>query len=147
MTTLPSTPLTLCKQQFGFEVIMGFGFGTGLTTLLIMIPVIVGEEHKSVMIGAITQIRVLGGTIGLAVLAQILNNHVSHRLSDIIDPSILHEVLNSASTIDQLSPTQQYAVREAFAEGYTLLMKVLSGFSGLVLIIALFMWDGEPKKL
>lgn len=126
---------------------MGFGFGAVLTTLLIMIPVIVEVEHKSVMIGAITHIRVLGGTIGLAVLAQILNDPVSHRLSGIKDSGILHEILNSASRINQLSPTQQHAIREAFAEGYTLLMKVLSGFSGLVLVIALFTWERELKKL
>lgn len=65
MTTLPSTPLELYRQQFGFEVIMGFGFGIGLSTLLTMIPVIVEEEHRSFMIRAITQIGAPGGQLNL----------------------------------------------------------------------------------
>lgn len=66
---------------------MGIGFGMGLTTLLTFARAVVEEKHMgkfrpnrrishshsftksipAVMMGAITQIRVLGGTISLAI--------------------------------------------------------------------------------
>jgi hypothetical protein len=74
-------------SQYGFEVIMGIGFGMGLTTLLTFARSVVEEKHMgkfqpngrinynrcfikyipAVTMGAITQIRVLGGTISLAI--------------------------------------------------------------------------------
>ena len=89
MISLPSTPLQLQKQQFGFKTVMGIGFGIGLTTLLVMIQAFIDEQHKVIMIGAITQIRVLGGTIELALLSQILNKYVVVQLAEIVPPSIV----------------------------------------------------------
>ncbi|WPH03891.1 Hypothetical protein R9X50_00677400 [Acrodontium crateriforme] len=147
MTSLPSTPLELQKQQFGFEVIMGLGFGLGLTTLLVMVPIVVEEKDKAVMTGAVTQVRVLGGTIGLAILSQVLNRDVERQLNTIVPPAVVQEIYQSVSTINRLNPAQQYAVRVVFADGYTLLMKVLAGFSGLVLFIAFMLWEKQPRKL
>ena len=82
------------KAMYGYEVLMGFGFGMGLVSLLIYAPLVVDREDLgkvpgvispspsldnyvrkltsgrfpvAVTMGAITQIRVLGGTIGLAI--------------------------------------------------------------------------------
>ncbi|RYP07364.1 hypothetical protein DL765_009175 [Monosporascus sp. GIB2] len=55
------------KEMYGYEAIMGFGFGMGLVSLLIFTPIVVDRTDMGVAMGAITQIRVLGGTIGLAI--------------------------------------------------------------------------------
>lgn len=79
-TNLPNIPST----QYGYEILMGFGFGFGLSTLLLYVPLIVSKKDtgeflayrvrvffliliQAVTMGAITQVRVLGGTIGLAL--------------------------------------------------------------------------------
>lgn len=79
------------NAMYGYEVIMGFGFGMGLVSLLIYTPMVVKRsdmgksliDYKTAFIytliphtiavamGAITQIRVLGGTIGLAIRYEI----------------------------------------------------------------------------
>ncbi|EON97493.1 putative mfs multidrug transporter protein [Phaeoacremonium minimum UCRPA7] len=59
------------KQMYGYEVIMGFSFGTVLVTLLMFVPLVIPREDMAVAMGAITQIRVLGGTIGLAIRAPL----------------------------------------------------------------------------
>lgn len=82
------------RNMYGYEIIMGFAFGMSLITLLIYVPLAVdradmGEistpfpshclgavrraaaslttQIAAVAMGSVTQIRVLGGTIGLAI--------------------------------------------------------------------------------
>jgi len=62
MCSLSPTDLQLQRQQYGFEIIMGIGFGLVLTSLLGLIPIVVNKKDIPVVIGAITQVRVLGGT-------------------------------------------------------------------------------------
>lgn len=62
MCSLSPTDLHLQKQQYGFEIIMGIGFGLVLTSLLGLIPIAVNKKDMPVVIGAVTQVRVLGGT-------------------------------------------------------------------------------------
>lgn len=42
-SSLPTTIFKLAPQQYGYEVIMGLGFGLGLSTILILAPVVVKE--------------------------------------------------------------------------------------------------------
>ena len=46
---------------------MGLGFGLGLSTLLTLARLVVDEVNLAVTMGALTQVRVLGGTISLAI--------------------------------------------------------------------------------
>ena len=63
---------------------MGLGFGFGLSSLLTLVPMVVSKQdigkgylpigkvarlntNIAVAMGAITQVRVLGGTVGLAI--------------------------------------------------------------------------------
>lgn len=81
-----SIRFTSGNAMYGYEVLMGFGFGMGLVSLLIFTPMVVSRADMgktvspnfmgpqrlthyvtAVAMGAITQIRVLGGTIGLAI--------------------------------------------------------------------------------
>ena len=43
--SLPTDTTTIAKAQYGFEAIMGVGFGLGLTTLLTFARVVVPEPH------------------------------------------------------------------------------------------------------
>ena len=83
-SSLPSNRQSLLPAQYGYEVLMGFGFGLSLSSLLVLVPMVVSKQDigkvylpmetipilmidVAVAMGAITQIRVLGGTVGLAI--------------------------------------------------------------------------------
>ncbi|RMZ75534.1 hypothetical protein DV738_g5436, partial [Chaetothyriales sp. CBS 135597] len=100
-------PMKVDSKVLGYEVIVGFGFGTGLSTLLIMTPLVVQEKDMAVAMGAITQIRVLGGTLGLAICSTILNNHLHSELATVLTPQQEHLISESTSNIAKLSPEQQ----------------------------------------
>ena len=66
-SSLPTDTVTTAPQQYGYEVIMGLGFGLGLSTVLTLAPLVVQERDLAVTMGSLTQVRVLGGTIALAI--------------------------------------------------------------------------------
>lgn len=43
-SSLPSSQDGIPHAQYGYEVIMGFGFGFGLATLLTMVPMVVKKQ-------------------------------------------------------------------------------------------------------
>ena len=97
--------------------------------------------------GAITQIRVLGGTIGLAVCTAVLNEHVRHSLSLVLPPQQISGILQSVSSISDLDATAEKAVRRVFAEGYNQQMRIMTYFSAVVFFVSLLAWERRPRRV
>ncbi|KAF4454427.1 hypothetical protein F53441_3054 [Fusarium austroafricanum] len=147
MCSLPIHSDDIPAAQYGYEVIMGIGFGLSLATVLTFARVVVSEANlqPAVMMGALTQIRVLGGTVSLAICATILNNHLKPSLDGIVSPEQKAAILDSVSAIKDLTHSEQLAVREAFAEGYNLQNIFMTAMSAAGLIISLFLWEKNPR--
>ncbi|KAK3501075.1 putative MFS multidrug transporter [Neurospora crassa] len=133
-------------SQYGFEAIMGIGFGSTLSTILTLAPLVVDATDLPVMMGALTQVRVLGGTISLAVCSTLLNNHVESRLPSLLDPSRVTEISESLSAIQNLPSEEQIAVRSIYAEGYNKQNILLTAFSGIAFISCLLLWERPPRR-
>ncbi|EXA35898.1 hypothetical protein NW756_003642 [Fusarium oxysporum] len=131
--------------QYGYEVLMGVGFGMSLATILTFARVVVSEANLPVMMGALTQIRVLGGTVSLAICATLLNNHLKPKLHDLVSSEQAAAILDSVSAIDDLERSQQLAVRKAFAEGYNLQNIFMTAMSAAGLIASLFLLERHPR--
>ncbi|RMJ18545.1 hypothetical protein BHE90_000413 [Fusarium euwallaceae] len=144
--SLPTDAKSVPKAQYGYEVLMGIGFGLGLTTLLTFARVVVSQQNLSVMMGALTQIRVLGGTVSLAICATILNNRLTPKLHQIVSPEQAAAIYDSISAVNDLNETQKAAVRQAFAEGYNLQNIFMTVMSALGLITSFFLWEKNPRK-
>ncbi|KAJ4264444.1 hypothetical protein NW762_005644 [Fusarium torreyae] len=144
--SLPTDATGMPDAQYGYEVLMGAGFGLSLATILTFARVVVSERNLSVMMGALTQIRVLGGTISLAICATILNNHLTPKLNGVVTPEQEQAILDSVSAINDLDPSQQAAVRKAFAEGYNLQNIFMTAMSAAGLITSLFLLEKHPRK-
>ncbi|KAH7233543.1 major facilitator superfamily domain-containing protein [Fusarium tricinctum] len=144
--SLPTHSTHMPNAQYGYEVLMGIGFGLSLATILTFARVVVSEANLPVMMGALTQIRVLGGTVSLAICATILNNHLKPKLDNIVSPEQAKAILDSVSAIDSLRAGQRLAVRRAFAEGYNLQNIFMAVMSAAGLISSLFLWERHPRK-
>ncbi|RYP71921.1 hypothetical protein DL771_004524 [Monosporascus sp. 5C6A] len=134
------------KEMYGYEVIMGFGFGMGLVSLLILTPLVVDRTDMGVAMGAITQIRVLGGTIGLAISATVLNNHVKPRLATLLTPEQLREISESVGYINTLPDLTRDAARQIFADGYNAQMRAMLYFNVVIFISAVILWERKPRS-
>jgi hypothetical protein len=92
--------------------------------------------------GAATQIRVLGGTIGLAICSALLSNHVTRETAGFLTPEQQSALLQSFQSIRRLSPELQVKVREVYAVGYSQQMRVMLYFCivAFVSLSLLFEW-------
>jgi hypothetical protein len=84
---LPPTGGTFAKEQYAYEVVMGLGFGLILATVLTLAQLVCDEKYFGIyhifrrrclvtwksnqslglMMGALTQVRVMGRTVSLAI--------------------------------------------------------------------------------
>lgn len=112
-----------------------------------LIPTVVSKKDMPVIIGAVTQVRVLGGTIGLAICTSVLNGFVKKRLRRMLSQAQIEEISQSLQDIRTLTPEQQEFVRRTFAQGYSRQMKVLLAFSALVFLSSLLLLEKKPRRV
>ncbi|KAK3294143.1 major facilitator superfamily transporter [Chaetomium fimeti] len=124
-SSLDSFNLEVPSFQYGYQVIMGCGFGLNLSTVLMMVPLVVTQKDMPVTMGAATQIRVLGGTIGLAICSALLSNHVARETSELLSPGQQAALLESSQSILGLPLELQIQVRQVYAMGYSQQMRVM----------------------
>ncbi|KAK6957287.1 hypothetical protein Daesc_000069 [Daldinia eschscholtzii] len=95
----------------------------------------------AVAMGAITQIRVLGGTIGLAISSTVLNNHLASALPALLSPADIKQISDSVQHINTLPDTTRDAVRQVFADGFNTQLRVMMYFSVAVWVFAASLWE------
>jgi hypothetical protein len=88
----------------------------------------------------------LGGTVGVAIATNLLNNHVKDNLSSVLRPDQLSAVLQSTEIIRTLEPTLQTHVRMVFAEGYNMGVGSMLGFAAAEFLSIILMWEKTPRR-
>ncbi|KAK0648531.1 major facilitator superfamily domain-containing protein [Cercophora newfieldiana] len=145
--TIPLEGDTISAKQYGFEAMMGVGFGLSLSTVLTLGQLLVRKEDAGIVMGALTQIRVLGGTIALAICSAIFTNYVRDRLTGVITLFEFREIAETLGAINKLGPERVAKVKLAFAEGYRRELQILTGFSCAALAAALFLVSRKPTTV
>lgn len=98
-------------------------------------------RSTAVAMGSITQFRIMGGAIGIAIATTLLNGLLRSRLSDFLSQPQVDILLLSAKSVSSFPPTTQLMIRKAFAEGFNLQMKVLAGFAAAQIPSSFLMWQ------
>ncbi|KAK4032521.1 major facilitator superfamily transporter [Parachaetomium inaequale] len=145
-SSLDSSDLNVPAFQYGYQVIMGCGFGLNLSTVLMMVPLVVKQRDMPVTMGAATQIRVLGGTIGLAICSALLSNHVASQIS-FLTPDQQAALLQSSQNIRRLPLELQVRIRQVYATGYNQQMRVMLYFCIASLVSLSFLVEWPPRRL
>ncbi|KAL9588225.1 MAG: hypothetical protein Q9203_002968, partial [Teloschistes exilis] len=70
--------------------------------------------------GAITQVRVLGGVIGIAIAQVVVSSTIRSDLASILNPTQLDSLLQSTASIAALSPGQAADVRRVYGHAFNL---------------------------
>ena len=87
--------------------------------------------------GAITQVRVLGGIIGLAICQAVIYSHISSFATIELSSPQIQALLSSSTT---LVGEQGDEIRRLYGEGWNLQMKVLMGFAGVGVLASAGTW-------
>lgn len=99
-----------------------------------------------ITISAITQIRVLGGVIGVAMAQAILNQQLTTSLAGKIPSDKIEALLRSASAIRSFTPEELALTVEFYGKGFDLQYKVILGLSGLAFLTGLGCWQMHPAS-
>lgn len=145
--TAIGTQKEVLPQQYVYESVLGCGVGFVVASIVILCRVEVAETDMSVIMGAIVQVRMLGGCIALALCTALLYSHLKHDLAAIMNEKEVASLLKSTQSLKELGEERMNTVREVFAEGYALQMRAMVGFAAAAVMTALGSWKREWKVL
>jgi hypothetical protein len=84
LTTTLGDEQVIETKQYGFLVILGLGFGMGLSSLIVVARTAVGPADSAILMASLTQVRVLGGCVGLAVANALVSGRATVVLRDVL---------------------------------------------------------------
>lgn len=164
LSTLSNT-VEVQARTYGFQVFVGLGFGLTVSTVslgvgleselrdsstasptvilgtLILIPVFIAVAQ-----GIVAQVRVLGGSIGIAASTAILGVTQRRQLitTGLITPEQLATLHSSAKTFTE---EQLYAVRQAYSDAFREDLHVCAIISGVCILITLAAFRRNPEPI
>ncbi|KAK3197256.1 hypothetical protein GRF29_1536g1100656 [Pseudopithomyces chartarum] len=144
-TIPPSTAIT--ARQYGYEAIAGFGCGSNISLLVLLVPFSVQPKDTSVAMGSVTQFRMMGGAITLAIINTVRNNFLKSSLKEVLKPEQISALLEFSHPSSNLDPATQQVVGRKLAEGYNLQTKILAGMAGVQLLSCFLMWQKKQIKV
>jgi hypothetical protein len=96
----------------------------------------------AVGMGAIGQVRIMGGAIVLSIATSVFNSYTRPRLQKLLGTPDFEP---NHSSSHKSVPDED--VRNVFAQGYDLQMAILAAFAGAQVLAVLLMWKGKQIKI
>ena len=98
--------------------------------------------------GALTQMRSLGGSIGLAVAVIVFNKRIraSETLNTTLSTDDMNALFKSPLVIDTFTRNQQALVAQVYAEAFTQEMKVATYIAAACFAISLLTIQRHPPQ-
>ena len=113
-----------------------------------MVPFVLGADFiLAVAVGSLNQIRYMGGIIGLAVTATVMNSFLQSNLSSFLTPDQVVDLLSSSLTSLPFDTAVLEEITTIFANGYTLQMKILAGLAAGQIPATILMWQRKQIVL
>ncbi|KAL2793730.1 major facilitator superfamily domain-containing protein [Aspergillus keveii] len=139
---LSSVPTTLhvWGGQYGYMVLTGIGVGMSMTSFYIAVPVVVRKEDQPIAVGLSLQTRMLGASLGIAIVNSILINYVKAHLGPL-------EAAANPNMLLGLPPDNVQQIREVYGAGYNLQMKAVGAFSLAQFVAVALMWRKDQARL
>ena len=100
--------------------------------------------YQAISSGALLQMRVFGGALGLAIASSVMNNHLT---TTITNASVLDQVLSSIENIRNLDPPTQESVIAAFGGGYKLQFQIMVGFGIAQVVAVALLYRRSPIRI
>ena len=97
--------------------------------------------------GALSQARMLGGSIGLSMATIILNNKLSTGLAGVLDPARIKSLEQSLNNISTLKPTDQALVAQTYTDAFNAQMRVCTYLSVVALVAAIATYQKNPASV
>jgi MFS family permease len=127
---------------YGFEVLVGLGFGLSVSTSSILAAIQCEIKDHATAQGIVAQARVLGGSFGIAASTAIIGVIEDQQLGGIVSPAQL-----AALNLSTLDFAQAQAVRHAYAQAFNHILRVCTIVSGISIVFACLSFQKNPPTL
>ena len=97
--------------------------------------------------GALSQARMLGGSIGLSMATIVLNNKLSTGLAGVLDPARIKFLEQSLNNISTLNPTDQALVAQTYTDAFNAQMRICTYLSAVALVAAIATYQKNPASV
>lgn len=97
--------------------------------------------------GAITQVRVLGGVIGLAIAQAVLYRSLRSKLGSILSPQQVAALLDSTGSISKFLPAQATATRQVYGDAFNLQMRIVTFIAAASVVSSCFAFRRHPLPM
>ncbi|KAG9194836.1 hypothetical protein G6011_04871 [Alternaria panax] len=146
--SLSSLDNTLAPQAraYALQIFLGLGFGLTVSNSTLLATVEAERRDIAVAQGIMAQVRVLGGSIGIAASTAILGVRQRRQL---LDPMIVSaaQLESLAESVHNLPPDAVLAVRQAYTDAFNETLVVCSFVSGVALLASLAAWRKKPTVM
>ncbi|CAI6300040.1 unnamed protein product [Periconia digitata] len=138
-TTLDAEPDSKAKA-YGLQVFIGLGFGMTVSMSSMVANVETSPKDNAAAQGMMAQVRMFGGSIGIAASTVILGTKQRQQLLEprVISPvqmASLHEVMIHASLEDVR------AIRKAYSDSFNQTLMVCAILAGIALLLSVGFWE------
>ncbi|KAH6660671.1 major facilitator superfamily transporter [Truncatella angustata] len=142
LSTISGT-LEVEAKALGFLVFVGLGFGLSAAGTTMVGNLQSSLRDHSPAQGIIAQIRILGGSLGIAASSAILGTTLRSQLASVVDPKLLNSLENATS---QLTSVQLNAVRRAYSEAFNEDMRVCAIVASVSVVLAFGAWTKPSSR-
>ncbi|ORY59463.1 uncharacterized protein BCR38DRAFT_444583 [Pseudomassariella vexata] len=137
LSTLSSS-INVEAKGLGFLVFVGFGFGMSAAGCTMVANLKASIRDHAPSQGIIAQVRILGGSIGIAASAAILGVTLRTQLRGIVNPD---QLASLESHPDDFSQIQLDSIRKAYSDAFSEDMRVCAVVAGVAIVLSLGTWS------
>ncbi|KAL8818789.1 MAG: hypothetical protein Q9223_002650 [Gallowayella weberi] len=135
------------SPTYGYEFILGLGVGLTFSSSTLLASLTSKPQDIAAAQGALSQARILGGSIGLAMATVVLNNRISDNLTGVVDPLEIKAIQQSVNAVVALSPTNRALVSRAYSDAFNEQMRICAYLSAAGLLISLATYQKAPPSV
>ena len=103
--------------------------------------------YKAAAQGALSQARMLGGSLGLSIATIVLNNKLRNGLTGILDPAQIKSLEQALDSISVLNPASQALVERIYTDAFNEQMRICTYVSAAALLAAILTYQKNPPAV
>ena len=146
LSTLPGNA-EFYRPTYGFQSILGLGVGLTFSASTVLTSLASSSDDVAAAQGAISQARILGGSLGLAMATIVLNSKLGDGLAGVQDPAQIKGLEQSLSSIATLSGPDYAMVAQIYTDSFNTQMRICTYLSAATVIAALCTYQKKPASV
>jgi hypothetical protein len=97
--------------------------------------------------GIVAQLRILGGSLGVAAGFIVLNNRITETLTGLLTAEEMDAFYRSPAITKSFDVPKQLGVRTAYIDAFNISMYICAGISAACLVSSLFTYQKNPPTI